>query len=144
MRIVLDTNVLVSAFISAKSAPAQILALWQEGALEIVTSPAALDELYRVLTYPRIRRRLRYSNEQLQLLLQLLSEYALLLSDVPLVEGVSVDPDDDIFLALALASRAACLVSGDNHLLTLGMYKEIPIVTAATFLARFTELDDEQ
>ena len=53
MRVVLDTNILISAFISGKAAPARIFDLWQEGHLEIVTAHATLDELNRVLIYPR-------------------------------------------------------------------------------------------
>ncbi|MCB0137570.1 MAG: putative toxin-antitoxin system toxin component, PIN family, partial [Caldilineaceae bacterium] len=77
MRIVVDTNVLVSAFVSATSSPARILDLWRAGDLEIVTSQAALDELQRVLLYPRIRTRLRYSNDQIDQFVALLRKHAL-------------------------------------------------------------------
>ncbi|MFM7171568.1 MAG: putative toxin-antitoxin system toxin component, PIN family [Caldilinea sp.] len=66
MRIVLDTNVLISALISAKGAPAQVFDRWQAGELELVAAQEVLDELQRVLTYPRVRSRLRYSNEQIE------------------------------------------------------------------------------
>lgn len=138
MRVVLDTNILISAFISAKAAPAQVFDLWQEGQLEIVTSQAALDELSRVLTYPRIRSRLRYSDEQILRFLQLLREYAVFLEELPVVKTIVADPDDDKFLALAEASNASYVISGDDHLLSLGMHKDIQIVTAAAFLASFT------
>lgn len=138
MRVVLDTNVLVSAFVSSKGAPAQVFNLWREGKLEIVTSPEAIDELKRVLTYPRLRGRLRYSDKQLHQHLSLLKEYAVFVENLSVVAVVAADPDDDKFLALALASQAQYIVSGDGHLLDLGMYQGISIVTPTAFLAGFS------
>jgi len=138
MRVVLDTNILVSAFISAKGAPAQVFDLWQAGELEIVSAQEALDELQRVLTYPRIRERLRFSDEQIQQCLLLLREYAVYLEDLPVAAVIPADPDDDIFLALALFSTAQYIVSGDGHLLDVGVYQDIAIVTPAAFLTSFT------
>jgi putative PIN family toxin of toxin-antitoxin system len=104
MRVVLDTNVLISAFVSSKGAPAQIFDLWREGKLEIVTSQEAIDEIKRVITYPRIRGRLRYRDEQVQQFLSLLKEYAVFLENLSVAAVVAADPDDDKFLALALAA----------------------------------------
>ena len=137
MRIVVDTNVLVSAFVSATGAPARILDHWRAGNLEIVTSQAALDELQRVLRYPRIRTRLRYSDDQIDQFVMLLREHALYLAEVPPLIGISPDPDDDKFLALAQAGGAQWIVSGDSHLLTLGAYAGIPISSPTAFLASF-------
>jgi hypothetical protein len=134
MRVVLDTNVLISAFISAKGAPARIFDLWQAGELEIVTAQEALDELQGVLTYPRVSRRLRFSAEQLQEFLLLLREHALFLEDLSITAVITADPDDDIFLALALASNAQYIVSGDGHLLDVGVYQGIAVVTPAAFM----------
>jgi putative PIN family toxin of toxin-antitoxin system len=66
MRVVLDTNVPISAFISHTGAPAQIFALWRNGEIEILVSPESLAELQRVLTYPRVQRYLQYSPEQIE------------------------------------------------------------------------------
>lgn len=143
MRVVLDTNILISAFISGKGAPARIFDLWQEGRLEIVTAQAALDELNRVLIYPRIRSRLRYNNEQIARFLRLLHEQAVFLEDLPAVRSVTTDRDDDKFLAIAQARDATCIISGDDHLLSVGVYEGITIVTAATFLASFQPLENE-
>lgn len=110
MRIVADTNVLVSAFVSATGAPARILDLWRAGNLEIVTSQAALDELQRVLFYPRIRTRLRYSDDQIGQFVTPLREHALYLVEVPPLTGIAPDPDDNKFLALAQAGGVMYLV----------------------------------
>ena len=143
MRVVLDTNVLISAFISAKGAPAQVFDLWQAGLLEIVTSQEALDELQRVLTYPRIRGRLRFSDEQVQQYFLLLREYAVYLEDLSIPAVIAADPDDDVFLALALSSNAQYIVSGDGHLLDVGVYQDIAIVTPAAFLTSFNAPESE-
>ena len=58
---------------------------------------------------------------------------SLYLEDLPAVEGVASDPDDDKFLALALASDADTVISGDDHLLTIGAYQGIAIIPAAAF-----------
>ena len=137
MRVVLDTNVLISSFISAKGAPAQVFDLWQAGLLEIVTAQEALDELQRVLAYPRIHSRLRYSDEQIEQYLLLLRKYALFMEDLPVVAVIAADPDDDKFLAIALASNAQYIVSGDGHLLDVGVYQGLEIVTPAAFLTTF-------
>ena len=143
MRVVLDTNVLISAFVSSKGAPAQIFDLWREGKLEIVTSQEAIDEIKRVLTYPRIRGRLRYSDEQVQQFLSLLKEDAVFLENLSVTAVVAADPDDDKFLALALASQAQYIVSGDGHLLDVGVYQGVPIVTPAAFLVGFATSESE-
>lgn len=143
MRVVLDTNVLISAFISAKGAPAQVFDLWQEGLLEIVTSQEALDEIQRVLTYPRIRGRLRFSDEQVQQYLLLLREYAVYLEDLTIPAVIAADPDDDVFLALALSSNAQYIVSGDGHPVDVGVYQDIAIVNPAAFLTSFNTPESE-
>lgn len=89
-------------------------------------------------TAPRVRSRVRYSDEQVQQFLLLLRSDSLYLEDLPAVEGVAADPDDDKFLSLALASRANYIVSGDDHLLTIGAYQGIAVITAAVFLEHFT------
>ena len=137
MRVVLDTNILISALISAKSAPAQIFDLWLAGALRIVISQDVINELQRVLMYSRVRNRLRYTDEQVQQFLLLLHRDGLFLEDLPAMGSVAADPDDDKFLALAYASKADYIISGDDHLLSIGVYQGIAVVTAADFLARF-------
>jgi len=59
MRVVLDTNVLVSALLITASVPARLITLWRQGRFELSTAPAQLDELMRVTRYPKIRARLQ-------------------------------------------------------------------------------------
>ena len=139
MRIVVDTNVLVSAFVSATSSPARILDLWRAGDLEIVTSQAALDELQRVLLYPRIRTRLRYSDDQIDQFVTLLRKHALYLAEVPPLTGIAPDPDDDKFLALAQSGAADIIVTGDADLLALHPFHGVEIISPREFLDRSTK-----
>lgn len=134
MRVVLDTNVLISAFISRTGAPAQIFALWRNGEIEILVSPESLAELQRVLTYPRVQRYLQYTPEQIERFLTLLQSAEMVESaeDVVVVDD---DPDDNKFFAIAVAAQAQYIISGDKaHVLPVGQYQGIQVVTPGTFL----------
>ena len=134
MRIVLDTNILVSALVAARGAPAQILARCQMGELTLLLSPDLMAELARVLHYPALRKRLTYNDDQIARYLALLMEIGVMLTPLPGAPFVADDPDDDKFVALALAGGARYLVSGDDHLLRLGQVHAIAILKPATFL----------
>ena len=58
MRLVVDTNILISALLSEKSLPAHLIGLWRAGYFDVLTSAEQLDELMRVTRYPKIRQRL--------------------------------------------------------------------------------------
>jgi len=143
MRIVLDTNVLVSALVSAKGASAQILARCQLGELEVLASPEGIAELRRVLTYPQMRKRFHYSDSQIEAFVTFLEEDAILLTPPFTVHAVADDSDDDKFVALALAGKAQYIVSGDDHLLKIGQYQGVTILKPAAFLLLWQTLQQE-
>ena len=131
MRAVLDPNVLISALLSPKGAPARILLAWRAGAFEMVVSEALIDETRRALDYPRLRRLVPAAAASSYVAMIL--ESAVLGADphpYPLMVR-SRDPDDDYLLALA-ADAGALLVTGDGDLLELA--GEVPIHTPASFL----------
>ena len=131
MRAVLDPNVIVSAVLSRNGSPASVFRLWLDGAYELVVSPALLDELERVLGYPKIADRV--TQREAAELLELLRRQSELVDDRPGPPAVkSPDPDDDYLISLAEAPRAV-IVSGDAHL--EGMANQIPVYTPAAFLA---------
>lgn len=132
MRAVLDPNVLVAAVLSPSGTPAKLLQAWNEGAFELVVSPHLLEELERVVAYPKLRRRI--SAEDAGAFVASLREGARVAED-PAAEHAlrSTDPEDDYLLALANEVRAP-LVSGDAHLLALA--PELPVLAPAAFLAR--------
>ena len=134
MRVVLDTNVVVSAVLIRRGNERRILDAWRRGAFDLVISPPLLEELGRVLSYPRIRNARWMTDTEVVELLEALAE------DSVVVEGrldvrASRDRGDDLFLATAADGDADYLVSGDRDLLTLGSYRSVMIVRPAAFLA---------
>lgn len=132
MRLVLDTNILVSALLVEKSLPARLIVHWRHGLFDLLTSAVQIDELMRVTRYPKIRERL--SPPLAGRLVNDLRQLAILVEKLPKI-AVASDPDDDHLLALAAAGRADFLVTGDRrHLLHLERYENTPIVTVRDFL----------
>jgi putative PIN family toxin of toxin-antitoxin system len=130
MRAVLDPNVIVSALISPKGAPAKIFREWLDGGYDLVTSPLLLSELERVLGYPKLRERV--SKVEARELIELLRRSADQRGDPRHTPPVrSADPGDDHLIVLAAASQAV-LVSGDRHLLSLS--DDLPVYSPAQFL----------
>ena len=129
MRIVLDTNILVSALISREGPPGQLLAEVKRGGLRLVTSTEQIAELGRVLRRPHLTRYI--APAVAEDLLRNLAEVGEVVTELPDLD-VSPDPDDNRILAIAVAGRADLIVSGDkNDMLALGDVEGIPIVTAA-------------
>ena len=131
MRAVLDVNVLVSAAISPRGAPARLLAAWRDGAFELVVSPLLLAELRRALGYPKLARLVPPADADA--LVALLGRVAEVAADPPGPPPVrTADPKDDYLVALAAAQRAV-IVSGDAHLTDLA--GRLPVRRPAEFLA---------
>jgi putative PIN family toxin of toxin-antitoxin system len=135
-RAVLDPNVLISARLSPRGTPGQLLTAWTEGQFELVVSPALLVELAGVLDRPKFRRWL--SAEEAEAFVNRLRTGATLIDDPPLVTPSTPDPDDDYLVALAQKADADCLVSGDGDLTGLAEPKP-PVFTPRAF---FESLDD--
>ena len=129
MRCVLDTNVLVSAFLW-QGLPARLIEFASENEIRLFTSRALLDELDEVLHRKKLAKAVRLTGFSAD---QLVSHYRRLAYRVTtrqLARRISRDPDDDRVLACALAAKADLIVSGDRDLLTLKSFQRIPIVTA--------------
>jgi putative PIN family toxin of toxin-antitoxin system len=130
IRVVLDTNVLVSGLLFGGS-PGKLLDLWKIGTIRLMMSRVMLDEFLRVLAYPK----LRLSEEEIHYLL-----YVEVLPHVEMVEVhpgpilIPADLSDDMFLQCAVAAGAKYIISGDRHLLQLKSYKRINILSPAEFL----------
>lgn len=138
MRLVLDTNILVSALLAGTSLPARLVELWREGRFDLLTSAEQIDELRRVTRYPKIRARLapalagRLINEVRALAVEL--------KDLPTVTACA-DPYDNYLLAIAVAGKADFLVTGDKRdLLGMQHHEGIRIVTVRDFLAMHRRL----
>ena len=134
MRVVLDTNVLVSAVLTKQSPTRLILDLHATGTFQIVVSEEILAEYQKVLTYPHIAKRIKKTAEQTKQFLHTFQKLAILVEPTEAVTVVKNDPEDNKFLACALAGKAEYLVSGDSDLLTFKIYKGIHIITPTRFL----------
>lgn len=132
MKIVLDTNVFVSAIFFG-GPPGEVLLAWDEGRIEVVLSPEILAE------YQETGEELAagHPGVDLQPILQTVAMRAEIVLPVPLGESVCVDPDDDKFLACAVACRAICIVSGDKHLLAVSGYRGIEVLRPREFVDRY-------
>lgn len=137
MRVVLDTNVIISRYLTPQGRVARIIDLWERHAFELVVSGAILREYGSVLRYPRHRRKHLLTDLQLEDIDEALRELTLLVEPSETPRVVESDPDDDHFLACADTGQADCIVSGDPHLLSVGSYKDIPILSPADFLRQY-------
>jgi uncharacterized protein len=134
LRAVLDANVFVSAAIHPDGPPGRIIEQFlRADAFTLVVSVAIVDEIIRALAYPKVRRYVRPRLDPV-LWMEDLVVLADLVPDPSPVSGVSKDPDDDKYLAAAIAGRAPLVVSGDPHLLMVGEYEGVRIVTPRAFL----------
>lgn len=136
-RIVLDANIFASALMNSASLPAQVLRnVLEKQQFELVLSPPILEELHRIFFYPKVRKRINKSDDDIVLFLHAISisSYQTPQSSHKYDVLVEEDPDDDIYLIAALDSHARYLVSGDQHLLKIGQLEEVKIVTAKEFL----------
>ena len=132
MRVILDTNVLVSALLLAGCVPTRLLDAWFEGSFTLLTSEEQLEELRRVTRYPRIRAYVDPATAGS--LVNDLRHFAELVTDLPPVD-VSVDPGDNFLLAMAEAGRADYLVTADKRgVLALRRHGVTRIVKARRFL----------
>jgi putative PIN family toxin of toxin-antitoxin system len=133
LKAVLDTNIFVSALIGRAGPSAQILDHWVEGRFDLYISDTILSEIEEARRRPAIVRRFRRSEEWIIQFLATLREAAPVVEPVP-VEAIPEDPPDNLILGTAIAARADYLVSGNDHLLALGRFEGVPIVTPRRFL----------
>jgi len=130
VRIVLDTNVVVSALIWGGT-PYKLIEAAVAGDLVLCTSPALLAELRAVLTREHLASRLEGQRTSVEEALALYSALAMSVSPAAAPRLVPGDADDDHMIAAAIAANADMLVSGDHHLLVLGSHQSVRIVGPA-------------
>ena len=137
MRVVLDTNQHISAIIRPNGHPAQIVKLWRIGLIELAISPFILEEFEGVVHRPRIQQKNNLSDADIAEYLEVLRTSAVLVPGTITVNAVPDDPDDNIIIACAIEAEVDMIISGDQHLLSLGSYQGIPIAKAADFLSSY-------
>lgn len=134
LKIVLDTNVLVSALMNPHGTPAQIIDYVFENKIRLFISPPIVEELERILNYPKLMKRHGLEREKLKEFISDLLSIMLLIEGEETIEVIMEDPSDNKYLSCALNAKADFIISGDVHLLRLGEYGGIQIVTPAQFL----------
>ena len=134
MKVVLDTNVLISS-IFFSGPPLQILKAWRKADVQFVISPEIIEE------YLRVSRVLadQFPSVEINPILTLIITHSEIVQPQVLDRQICQDPDDDKFLACALSSDTKIIISGDKHLLKLKEHCGITILTPRAFLDQFLQ-----
>ncbi len=132
MRVVIDTNLIISRALSPKGRVAQILDHLKHGHFEVATSPAILAEYRAALLYPSVATRHMLSEEEVD---ALLFPFFQAVVTPPSTPPVCRDPHDDMFFACALTAEADYIISDDADLHAVGMYHGTRVLSSGAFLA---------
>ena len=133
MKAILDTNVLISAYVFPGGRPEAVYRLALEGRLEIGTSRTLLAEFGRVLG-----QKFGWIPDRVEAAVAQMTRIAAVVEPSEVVQVIRADPLDDRVLEAARAFDADVIVSGDRHLLDLGTWSEIEIISPAELIARWS------
>lgn len=129
MKVVLDTNVIVSAAFFG-GPPRAVLDAWADGHIHVILTPSIFDEYVRVCD----RLRASYPDADYQAVLTEILAHGTLTPDLEDDESVTADPDDDKFMRCAFEAGAV-VVSGDRHLLDADGWNGVRVLTPSALLA---------
>ncbi len=134
MKVILDTNVFVSGIFFG-GLPGRILAAWRDAQIQLVLSAEILDE------YQRVGQVLgnQYPGVDLEPFLALLAVHAEIVQAPPLPQPVCADPDDDKFLACAIAAGVSVIISGDKDVLDQTEWRGIRVLRPRQFSEEFLQ-----
>ena len=130
-RFVLDANVIISALLFKKSLPRQALDKARKQGIVLMSRPI-WSEINKVLARPKFDKYISLQERQLFLLA---FEQTVRFIEIQETINACRDPKDDKYLELAVNGKAECIVTGDQDLLILHPFREIPIITVAQFLS---------
>lgn len=140
MRVVFDTNVLISALITTGK-PKELFHLAVERQIQLITSKSILKEFAEVSKNPRIRK--YAEDEDVIAFLTTIDKTAVIINVKSRFKAIKEDPDDDVVLRTAFDGKADYIISGDKHLLTLCMFRGIRILTVSEMLTVIKEEKDQ-
>jgi putative PIN family toxin of toxin-antitoxin system len=134
-RLVLDTNVLISGLLWDGN-EAEIITKVEKGEIKLFISDQILEELEGVLKRKKFTKKLEGKEITVERAVAKIALIATLIEAEQEVDAIEDDPDDNKVLDCAVAARATLIVSGDGHLLKLGSFSGIDIISAGDFIKR--------
>ena len=129
-RVVLDTNVLVSAIL-LKGHLAEFVDLWKKGAISPAISKETFSEFRKVLNYPKFGLK---DEEMKSIIEKEILPFFEVVDIEEKIHGVCRDPDDEMFISVAFNAKASHIVTGDKDLLDLKKYKSVRIISPQEYL----------
>lgn len=144
IRVVLDTNVFISGIIMDYGVNYEILESWENGEFEIVLPQPIIQEIQRVLYYPHIKNRRHLTEKRIELILNALRTYAVITPSQMQISVIKEDPDDNMFIIAAIEGDAEYIISGDRHLLEIGCFGEVKIISPSEFYQIFKAKDNNK
>jgi len=133
MKVLLDTNVVLSGIFFPSGIPRKVLVAWEQGKFDLIISPEIFDE------YNQTVREFRGKVPPIDIdrMLDLILLNSQVCRPEPLSQAVCDDADDDMFIACAISSDVKIIVSGDKHLLDVSGYQNIEVLKPRAFLERY-------
>lgn len=141
MRVVFDTNVVVSSVLSGQGVPAQLVRRWRTKGFDLVVSSSVLAEYGRALSYSQLRPLHGLDDVAIAQTVDDFRQEALVVEPPETLAVVEQDESDNRFFECAVAGEAEVIVSGDRHLLGMGEYRGIRVLTPAAFIAYLDSLN---
>lgn len=135
MKVVLDTNIIVSAILSPAGIRSQVIGAWHNQQFELVVSEPILAEYQQALNYREVASRHNLDPTQVTEIIADLRQFATVVEPTEKLNIILEDPDDDKFLECAVAGGADYIISADPHLLNLEEYRGMQILSPSEFLA---------
>lgn len=133
MRVVLDSNVVISSYLNASGSSGRIRTAFEKQRFELIVSDALLAEYEKVLNYPRVARLHAMSVMEVKEQIAGLRESAIVVPLAKIPNLIPEDPPDNDVVATAVSGEAEYIVSGDDDLHRLGRYEGIRVVTPVLF-----------
>lgn len=134
MRVVLDANIYISSLVSSQGNPATIINRWLSGEFDVLLSQPIIDEISRVTGYERLQKKYQKIRERRLEFIELISKQSIWSESTETLAIVKADESDNRYLECAIAGGATYVVTGDEHLLSVGNYQGISIITPAVFV----------
>ena len=134
MKVVLDTNVIISGLLFQHGPPGRIIDLWVEEKITVLFSQNLLEEYFAVLLRPKFKRFGTPLERQIILSDLIELDNSMFIHPKTRLNIITEDPDDNNVLECAMEGQADFIVTGDTHLLSLQEFQSIPIITPAFFV----------